>query len=212
MSEENNTFENNGQAQPPYGAAEGPFDSGQPVDLEKGRPLPDNKGQIQPHQSSQPGQYGGDGDSGNGQPNQYNGVERQHQNKEGQVPNPVYQQPYGGQNQHTQTTGYAEPVYQQESQSTMSAESGGFGIASMICGIIALITCCIWCTCIPLAIVSIVLGILQLCKGTAKGMAIAGIICSSIALILLLVLTFAGAVLQNSPAYYDLMRELQYMY
>ncbi len=179
MSDENNTFENNGQVQPP--------------------------------ESGQPGQYGGSGYPGNGQPNQYNGEAQQSQNWQEQVPNPVYQQPYGGQNQYTQTTGYADPAFQQDSQSTMSAESGGFGIASMICGIIALITCCIWCVCIPLAIVSIVMGILQLCKGTAKGMAIAGIICSSIALILLLVVTFAGAVFQNSPAYYDLMRELQYM-
>ncbi len=121
------------------------------------------------------------------------------------------QRPYGGQNQYTQTSGYAEPAFQQESQSTVSAESGGFGIASMICGIIALITCCLWCTCIPLAVVSIVLGILQLSKGTAKGMAVAGIVCSSIALVLLLIFTIIGVFVQNSPAYYDIMRELQYM-
>lgn len=122
------------------------------------------------------------------------------------------QQPYGGQNQYTQNTGYAEPVFQQESHSTMSAESGGFGIASMICGIIALLTCCLWCLCIPLAVVSIVLGILQLQKGTAKGMAIAGIVCSGIALVLLIILTVWGSYLRTSGAYYDIMRELQYMH
>lgn len=195
MNDENNVFDSNDQAQdpgyhqPPY-ENQGQDGSGS-VNLQKNIP-------PQGGESVQRPQYG---------------VQTQeqgyHQQPYGNQPG--YQQPYGGQNQYTSTSGYAEPVYQQESQSTVSAESGGFGIASMICGIIALLTCCLWCTCIPLAIVSIVLGVLQISKGTAKGMAIAGIICSAIALIMLLVLTIVGVIFQNSPAYYDLMRELQYM-
>lgn len=85
--------------------------------------------------------------------------------------------------------------------------SSGFGIASMVCGILALITCCLWCTCIPLAVVSIVLGILQIQKGNAKGMAIAGIVCSSIGLILFIILTVWGNYLQSSGLYEEIMRE-----
>ena len=83
----------------------------------------------------------------------------------------------------------------------------GFGIASMVCGILALITCCIWCTCIPLAVVSIVLGILQIQKGTAKGMAIAGIVCSSIGLILFIALTLWGSYLESTGFYQEFMQE-----
>ena len=83
----------------------------------------------------------------------------------------------------------------------------GFGIASMVCGILALITCCIWCTCIPLAVVSIVLGILQIQKGTANGMAIAGIVCSSIGLILFIALTLWGSYLESTGFYQEFMQE-----
>jgi len=128
-------------------------------------------------------------------------------------------QAYGGQNQHTQTTGYAEPVfqqqgsnaqYQQESNSTMSAESGGFGIASMICGIISLLACCLWCISVPLAVISIVLGILQICKGTGKGMAIAGIVCSAIGLFPTLLFLVWFVMIQSYDGYNDFLRELEY--
>ncbi len=185
MNDENNVFDSNDQTQqPPY---DNQGQDGGPVRIQKDIPS-QNDGS----------QYGMQSQPAGGSQQPYGGQQG-------------YQQPYGGRNQYTNTSGYAEPVYQQESQSTVSAESGGFGIASMICGIIALLTCCLWCTCIPLAIVSIVLGVLQISKGTAKGMAIAGIICSAIALVMLLVLTIVGVIFQNSPAYYDLMRELQYM-
>lgn len=206
MNDENNVFDSNAREmqsgnQPPYdNQANG---TGEPVRLDKNQQS-QNEGEVQQV-------YGGQSQQPESGQQAYGGQPQQPESSQ-QLQQPGYnQQPYGGQNQYTPTSGYAEPVYQQESQSTVSAESGGFGIASMICGIIALITCCLWCTCIPLAIVSIVLGILQLSKGTAKGMAIAGIICSSIALILLLILTIVGVFIQSSPAYYDIMRELQYM-
>ncbi|MEY8390913.1 hypothetical protein D3Z36_04150 [Lachnospiraceae bacterium] len=203
MNDENNVFEGNsspGQPgnQSPYGPQVNNGDG--PVSLDKNQQPQNGEQARQSYEGRQPYE---------GQPQQ---SEHQQLPNGGQSQPPGYvQPPYGGQNQYTQTSGYAEPIFQQESQSTVSAESGGFGIASMICGILALITCCLWCTCIPLAIVSIVLGILQIGKGTAKGMAVAGIVCSAIALILLLILTIVGVFVQNSPAYYDIMRELQYM-
>lgn len=100
---------------------------------------------------------------------------------------------------------FNQPPYQQN----YNQPGYGFGIASMVCGILALITCCLWCTCVPLAVVSIVLGVLQIQKGTGKGMAIAGIVCSSVGLILFIALTVYGNYLQSSGLYNEIMREFQ---
>ncbi len=127
---------------------------------------------------------------------------------------PEYSQSYGQQPEYSQQNynqqqGYGQQNYQnyQHNGPDYAQPSSGFGIASMVCGIIALITCCVWCACVPLAVVSIVLGILQIQKGNAKGMAIAGIVCSAIALILLLVLTVWGNYLQSSGLYHEIMQE-----
>ncbi len=122
-------------------------------------------------------------------------------------PQPEYnqQQNYGSQPGYGPQQNYNPQQNYQNNNYTQP--SSGFGIASMVCGIIALITCCLWCTCIPLAVVSIVLGILQIQKGNAKGMAIAGIVCSSIALVLFIILTIWGNYLQSSGLYEEIMRE-----
>ncbi len=62
----------------------------------------------------------------------------------------------------------------------------------------------------PLGVLSIVFGVLQLQKGTAKGMAIAGIICSVVGILLLIVLTIYGNFLQSSGVYDEIMREFMY--
>lgn len=129
--------------------------------------------------------------------------------KEPQMENNQWQQGnYSQPNDFQQQGNYSQFSYNQQNY---TQPSSGFGIASMVCGILALITCCLWCTCIPLAVVSIVLGILQIQKGTAKGMAIAGIVCSSIGLILFIALTIYGNYLQSSGMYEEIMRELQMM-
>ncbi len=91
----------------------------------------------------------------------------------------------------------------------LKGQSKGFGIASMVCGILALITCCMWCTVLPLGIIAIVLGILQIVKNESKGMAIAGIVCASIGLILFIALTIYGNYLQSIGAYNELYRMLE---
>lgn len=241
MSDENNMFEpkepsqfGNDTGQPDgsqqFGSTEQmPYNpqSGGPVHLEKdqtpqyqggsgsyGEPMQPGYNQQQSNYNQQQNYQQQSGYNQQPRNQQQSGYNQQqgYQQQSGYNQQQNYQQPYGEQNQYTQNSGYAEPVFQQESHSTVSAESGGFGIASMICGIIALLTCCLWCLCIPLAVVSIVLGILQLQKGTAKGMAIAGIVCSGIALVLLIILTVWGSYLRTSGAYYDIMRELQYMH
>ena len=80
------------------------------------------------------------------------------------------------------------------------ANNGGSGLAigSMVCGIISLVLgCCLWYLSLPLAIVSIVLGIMSIKQQRpGKGMAIAGIVCSAIGLVLaILVLVGAAAIL-----------------
>ena len=97
--------------------------------------------------------------------------------------------------------------------STGKGQGKGLGIASMVCGIVALITCCMWCTVIPLAVVAIVLGIVQIVKNESKGMAIAGIICGAFALILFLLLTVYGNYMESSGAFdeiYDILRQNGY--
>ena len=86
----------------------------------------------------------------------------------------------------------------------------GLGIASMIVGIISLALFCFWFICIPCGIVGIVLGIIAMSKakaaGMKNGMALAGLICSSIALgltVIYIVLAIIGvSMLGSSAAYY----------
>ena len=98
-------------------------------------------------------------------------------NYSGQAENPYSNSQYQG----TPGTGYGTPQ-------NMDGGATGMGIASMILGIVALLTsCCVselWLTFI-LAAASIVLGILALQKHTGgRGMAIAGIVCSCVSLVL----------------------------
>ena len=76
----------------------------------------------------------------------------------------------------------------------MDGVANGLGIASMVLGIVAiLMACCTggkWLT-ILVAVAGLVLGILSLQKakdGNSKGMAIAGVVCSILALLMKLVL------------------------
>lgn len=97
----------------------------------------------------------------------------QQQNTYGQ-----YQQdPYG---QYAQQNPYGQ--YQQ--QGAKGKKIGqGFGIASLVLGIIALVT---FCTCVNLilAVIAIVFGIIQLVKYEKKGMAIGGISTAGMSILL----------------------------
>lgn len=70
----------------------------------------------------------------------------------------------------------------------------GMAIASMVLGIIALVTCICYCTAIPLGIVSIILAIIVLVKKkSGKSFAITGIITSGIAIIISIVTLVVSA-------------------
>lgn len=71
--------------------------------------------------------------------------------------------------------------------------NAGFAIAGMVLGIISLVCCCSGYIALVLGIVGLILSIVSLVqKRPGKGMAIAGIICSAIAIVLIVVLTAIG--------------------
>ena len=82
-----------------------------------------------------------------------------------------------------------------QSNGNNKSESEGFGIASLVLGII---TALMFCTCISwiTGILAIIFGILQLVKGNKKGMAIVGLITGGIgfvvSIILYILIFFAG--------------------
>lgn len=90
-------------------------------------------------------------------------------------------------------------------------ESNGLGIASMVCGIVAIpIMCCTnvgSALSIVLGIVAVVLGIIQIKSHEKRGMAIAGIVCGAIAVIVCATLLAIGAWALNSGFYDEVMTE-----
>lgn len=83
---------------------------------------------------------------------------------------------------------------QMQSQSTESAS--GFAIAGMVCGILSIVCCCAWYISGILGILGLVFSIMVLVKKMpGRGLAIAGIICAAIGLILAIgLLVFALSV------------------
>ena len=118
---------------------------------------------------------------------------------------PQYQQSqYGGQSQYQQ--GYPNYPYQQYQPEPK--KNNGFAIASLICGIVSIVLCCIWYLSLPVSIVGLVLGILSLRKTIdGKNMAIVGIVLSSIG-IFIAVIAIAGTVLMvNNGEFWDTFYE-----
>lgn len=75
----------------------------------------------------------------------------------------------------------------------------GMAIASMILGILALVTCICYCPAIPFALISIILAIIVLAKRkNGKPFAITGIVTSAIAVVVsVVVLVLSGSVMEN---------------
>lgn len=78
---------------------------------------------------------------------------------------------------------------------TQSNGGVGFGIASMVLGIIALVTsCCVYYVSIPCAVLGIILAAVSLGgHKDGKGMAIAGLVCSIVSLIPAIIVIVGGA-------------------
>ena len=74
----------------------------------------------------------------------------------------------------------------------------GFGVASMVCGIVSLLCCCAQWWIMLVAIVAIVLGAIALLKSFAgKGMAVAGLITGCISLLISLILWIMATFFQS---------------
>lgn len=104
----------------------------------------------------------------------------------------------------------APQYYYSEEQSKTGGGNIGYAIASLICGILSMICCCLPLFGGVLAVAAIVLGCITLCsKFDGKGMAIAGIITGGIGVLLLIVVLIFNA-MNNSGALEDLLNELSY--
>ena len=114
---------------------------------------------------------------------------------------------YGSSGANTYYDGGQSQYYSAE-PNTMKEGGGniGFAIASMVCGILSLLCCCLDLFSPILAIAAIVLGVITLCfKYDGKGMAIAGIATGGVALvfrIIILIIAFAT----GTTAYEEFMR------
>ena len=95
-------------------------------------------------------------------------------------------------------------------------QNTGLGIASMVCGIVAIPIMC--CTnvgsilSIILGIVAVVLGIVQIVKNEQKGMAIAGIVCGAVAVVVCIALVVLGTYMISTGLYDEIMRQYGSMY
>ena len=75
----------------------------------------------------------------------------------------------------------------------ISEGSEGFSIASMVLGIVSLVLCCSVYISLICAVIGLILGIVAIHNNNpGRGMAIAGVVCSSIALVLLIIIVIAG--------------------
>lgn len=82
----------------------------------------------------------------------------------------------------------------------------GLGIASMVCGIVSILSICcgsmmsssLVYACVILGIVAIVLGIVQIVKNESKGMAIAGIVCGAVGIVMFIAILALGLYVINT--------------
>lgn len=120
--------------------------------------------------------------------------------------NDIYGAPYANQ--------FATPASSYQAVTAPKKDKTGiaFAIISLVCGILGLICCCllgIWS--LIITIPGLVLGIVSLIKKFAgKGMAIAGVICSGLAIVLAIVLAIFSAL--GLSYLNDYMDDLGYSY
>lgn len=94
---------------------------------------------------------------------------------------------------------YGQPVYP---VAPVANPGKGYGITSMVLGIVALVLFCFWYVVIPASIVGCALAGVGLKKskdaGMGNGMAVAGLVCSIIALAIYLILWATSAAILSS--------------
>lgn len=115
-------------------------------------------------------------------------------------------------------TGYQDGMNYQSQNSNNGSGKGqgtGLGVASMVCGICSiLIICAVFTGAVILAylapvlgIVAIVLGIVQIVKNESKGMAVAGIVCGAIGILIFVGIICIGLYAISSGLYDEIMNQ-----
>ena len=177
MSEENNWD---------YGTNEQNINQGNPVSLEKN--MTDDAQRVNLEKNTADNPYYTNTSYGNGGTNYNYGQANDSAGDNYGQPNGSAEYNYGQSNGSTEYN-YGQPAGRYGSN---KSESEGFGIASLVLGIITVL---LFCTCISwiTGILAIIFGIIQLVKGNKKGMAIVGLITGGIgfaASIILYILIF----------------------
>lgn len=167
MSEENNWD---------YGTNEQNINQGNPVSLEKNMTDDAQKANLEKNTADNP--YYTNTSYGNGGTNYNYGQANDSAGYSYGQPNGSAEYNYGQSNGSTEYN-YGQPAGRYGSN---KSESEGFGIASLVLGIITVL---LFCTCISwiTGILAIIFGIIQLVKGNKKGMAIVGLITGGIGFI-----------------------------
>lgn len=123
--------------------------------------------------------------------------------------------PYGGQQDYRQGNPYGSNQYSYNSNPYTNGQTGpqvgpngkklnvGFGVASLVLGIISLLCFCSGVNVI-LAILAIVFGVIQILTCEKKGMAIGGIVTAVISVVLLVI---TWGLLFSNAAFMDMMQE-----
>jgi len=102
---------------------------------------------------------------------------------------------YGGNVVYQMPKAFSEALGYDNQSAYVNAENGnkGLSIASMVCGILSLVCCCLWYFSVILAIAAIVMGIISIKNSNeGKGMAIAGLVTGGITIFALLVILILG--------------------
>ena len=167
MSEENNWD---------YGTNEQNINQGNPVSLEKN--MTDDAQRVNLEKNTADNPYYTNTSYGNGNTNYNYGQSNDSAGYNYGQPNGSAEYNYGQSNGSTEYN-YGQPAGRYGSN---KSESEGFGIASLVLGIITVL---LFCTCISwiTGILAIIFGIIQLVKGNKKGMAIVGLITGGIGFI-----------------------------
>lgn len=180
MSEENNWD---------YGTNEQNINQGNPVSLEKN--MTDDAQRVNLEKNTADNPYYTNTSYGNGGTNYNYGQANDSAGYNYGQPNGSAEYNYGQSNGSTEYN-YGQPT---GGYGSNKSESEGFGIASLVLGIITVL---LFCTCISwiTGILAIIFGIIQLVKGNKKGMAIVGLITGGIgfiaSVILYILIFFTG--------------------
>ena len=180
MSEENNWD---------YGTNEQNINQGNPVSLEKNMTDDAQKANLEKNTADNP--YYTNTSYGNGGTNYNYGQANDSAGYNYGQPNGSAEYNYGQSNGSTEYN-YGQPA---GGYGSNKSESEGFGIASLVLGIITVL---LFCTCISwiTGILAIIFGIIQLVKGNKNGMAIVGLITGGIgfiaSVILYILIFFTG--------------------